>query len=77
MDYTKWETNEGNVLEIKDMTTLHIQNCIKMIKRSKYLDVMEHYDTVPEPRPNYVDYKQYQPYLKVFEDELQKRELEK
>lgn len=74
MDYSVWETNYGELIHIKDMTTKHIQSCIKMIKRSKWLDVMEHYDTVPNPPPRYVDYKQYQPYLKMFEDELKGRE---
>jgi hypothetical protein len=76
MDYTKWTTNNNEVLDIKDMTDKHIQNCIKMIKRSKWLDAMERYDTVPEPPPKYVvNYELYAPYLKVFKKELDNRLL--
>lgn len=74
MDYTKWETNDGNILDIKDMTVKHIINCIKMIERSKWLDIMEKYDTVPIPAPRYVDYELYKPYLDVFKEELLRRE---
>ena len=73
VDYSKWETKEGNSIDIFEMTTEHIKNCIKMIKRSKYLDVMERYDTVPEPRPRYVDYDEYSPYLNIFKKELENR----
>jgi hypothetical protein len=74
MDYSKWTTNEGVVLDIKDMTKEHILNCVRMIKRSKWLDTMERYDTVPNPRPRFVvNYERYEPYLEVFEGELKRR----
>lgn len=75
MDYSIWKTHDGILINIKDMSTEHIKNCIKMIKRSRFLDVMERYDTVPEPPPRYiVNYKEYVPYLKVFEEELWNRD---
>lgn len=33
-DYSKWETQKGEILLIKDMTTSHIINCMNMITRS-------------------------------------------
>lgn len=78
MDYSIWKTLDNKHLKISEMTTEHIKNCVKMIKRSKYLDVMERYDTVPEPPPRYVvDYDQYKPYLKTFKNELETREESK
>ena len=74
MDYSVWITLDNKHLKISEMTTDHIKNCIKMIKRSKFLDVMERYDTVPEPPPRYVvDYDQYKPYLNIFKNELETR----
>jgi len=74
MDYSVWITLDNKHLKISEMTIDHIKNCIKMIKRSKFLDVMERYDTVPEPPPRYVvDYDQYKPYLKTFKNELETR----
>ena len=74
MDYSVWVTLDGKRLNIAEMTTDHFKNCIKMIKRSKFLDVMERYDTVPEPPPRYVvDYDQYKPYLDIFKNELETR----
>ena len=29
----KWQTQSGEILEIKDMETSHIQNCIRMLER--------------------------------------------
>lgn len=31
----KWETKEGKEINIKDMTTQHIKNCIKAIKEDR------------------------------------------
>lgn len=73
LNYSIWETHDKALINIENMTTEHIQNCIKMIKRSKYLDVMERYNTVPEPPSRYVDYKKYKPYLNVFKKELERR----
>lgn len=35
-----WETREGKTLKVTDMTTSHIQNCLRMLKRgnSPYAD---------------------------------------
>lgn len=75
MNYQIWGTHNGELINIKDMTTEHIQNCIKMIKRSKFLDIMEHYETLPEPPPRYVvDYELYKPYLESFKKELASRD---
>lgn len=36
-DYTPcWITKDGNTLRIKDMTTSHIRNCMRMIERSDF-----------------------------------------
>ncbi len=32
---TKWTTKNGDKIEIKDMTTQHIKNCIKAIKEER------------------------------------------
>ena len=32
---TKWECKDGTILDIKDMSTSHISNCIRMIKVRK------------------------------------------
>ena len=73
MDYSKWKTKEGNFIDIHDMSIEYIENCIKIIKRSKYLNVMERYDTLPEYPIRYVDYNQYKQYLKIFNNELKSR----
>lgn len=74
MDYSVWKSSDNNVLKISEMTTEHIKNCIKMIRRSKFLDAMERYDTLPEyHHQRYVDYELYKPYLKVFKSELETR----
>lgn len=42
-----WKTEDGNILEVKDMKTSHIQNCIAKIKhhpklwRSAFLPYLE------------------------------------
>ena len=35
-----WETRDGQTLKVTDMTTSHIQNCLRMLKRgnSRYAD---------------------------------------
>ena len=35
-----WETRDGQTLKVTDMTTSHIQNCLRMLKRgnSPYAD---------------------------------------
>lgn len=52
----------------------HIQNCIKMIKRSEYHNYRDLYKELPElPLRYVVDYKLYEPYLEIFKKELESR----
>ena len=62
MDYSIWETIEGKKLKIKDMKIKHIENCIKLIKRSE-LPEQRH----PSEMSRMVDFELYKPYLEVFE----------
>ena len=71
-----WTTTNGIKLKIKDMSTSHIKNCVKMLKKDEgppggiwankiWADEVDHSDETEE-------------YLDVFEAELEKRkEVEK
>lgn len=57
-DNTKWVTADGKELEVKDMTSNHIQNCISMM------------DRMLKPRKvNPTEYKIYN----ILKDELKRR----
>lgn len=34
--YTKWRMGNGDLIKLKDMTSLHITNCIKRIKSNSW-----------------------------------------
>ena len=35
IDKRKWETKDGKILSFEDMTTSHIENCIRMLTRNR------------------------------------------
>lgn len=76
-----WTTKEGDVIKVHEMETLHIKNCISMLKRNmpdheedEYFsaDFPESMDYMPS---SYVEpgAKSYRKQIKVFEDEILKR----
>lgn len=74
MNYSVWKTNVGEFINIKDMSTKHIKNCIAMIERSQYPDMKDYFEDLPEPPARYtVDYELYKPYLDIFKMELKSR----
>lgn len=71
-DYNIWITCNGTKLKVSEMTDTHIKNCIKMIERSVYRDNFYDED-INIKGCVMVDYEEYEPYLEIFEEELNKR----
>lgn len=69
MDYTKWETEDGIILNIKDMTTDHIKNCISFIKKES--KKIHHVGAIECLHGWFVKYGQI--YIDSFEKELESR----
>ena len=61
MDYSKWKTAQEDILEISEMTTLHIENCINAIEKQTFPDM---------------PYETFEPYIEVFNAELDRRKVE-
>ncbi|WP_137743308.1 hypothetical protein [Robertmurraya siralis] len=75
MKYSIWITAKGEELTMSQMTTKHIENCINMIERSRFENNRDLYEELPEPPlKTTVDYELYKPYLKIFKEELTRRE---
>ena len=87
-----WKTKEGKKLKIKDMTTGHIQNCIKLLEKYdshcflnayKFLDSL-HGEIAIETMENNIASaeengyinEEAQEYIESFENELQRRKNE-
>jgi hypothetical protein len=74
----EWTTKEGKTLQIEDMETSHIQNCIRMIER-KWDELEEETDyftaehwSIPDVLVTYGK-DHYGEKLKMFEEELKSR----
>lgn len=67
MDYSRWVTANYEIVNIKDMTTLHITNAIIMIKSGKQKNGLK-------LSQDWINNQGYS-YLCVFEDELEQREI--
>ena len=61
VDTSVWETNDGRLVLIKDMSTPHIVNCIRFIKRSQRMKDYEEF------------YARCEKFVPVFKAELNKR----
>lgn len=66
VDFTKWETKNGEVYNITDMTSDHIRNCIKMLE--KEIAYIQSEELLSD-----IDVEVYSEYIRVFNEELDKR----
>lgn len=67
MDLTMWKSSNGDYTKIKDMTSVHIRHCIKLIERQN--------PEIGEPEYSDLKYSEFKPYIEVFKKELAGREI--
>ena len=72
-----WETKNGEKIHIKDMTTKHIENCIKAIKKGKvFVGIRMNIGYTGEGDGDGAIYEWYDmgnDYIQAFEEELKRR----
>ncbi|MBE5962112.1 MAG: hypothetical protein E7256_12165 [Lachnospiraceae bacterium] len=64
LDFTRWETFNGDYVDISMVGTPYIERCMDMLEQ-----FMERY-------PAHKNYPIWKQYMEIFEDELQSRETE-
>lgn len=69
----KWKTIKGTLLDIKDMSTLHVKNCIKLIEKNIDISNRNNAPSYYMKEIHYeVDYSEH-PKWNAFHDELKRR----
>lgn len=70
----KWRTKNGTEMKVKDMTTTHIQNCIKCIEEGKISFIINMgWEEDNDFQMYDEDYYEKERWLKIFKKELKRR----
>lgn len=72
LGYKCWIDGNGDYVLIKDMSTLHINNCVQFLIKGTYTQSSLHVIKIPKQLE-----KARSKYLKLFEDEINTRSKEK